>query len=113
MFATDATWRKGKDVPLKGIVDQAVESVGDLVEHVVVWRRTTAELPMRAGRDLLWEDFLRLGAGQDSSYEIMESNAPAFILATSGTTAKPKLVVHTHGPYQVHIASMARWVFGM
>ena len=113
VFATDATWRKGKDVPLKGIVDQAVESVGDLVEHVVVLRRTNAELPMRDGRDLLWEDFLGLGLGQDSGYEIMEANEPAFILATSGTTAKPKLVVHTHGPYQVHIASMARWVFGM
>jgi len=43
----------------------------------------------------------------------MESNEPAFILATSGTTAKPKLAVHTHGGYQVHIASMARWCFGL
>jgi acetyl-CoA synthetase len=113
VFATDSTWRKGKDVPLKGIVDQAVDNVGDLVERVVVLRRTAAELPFREGRDLLWEDFLRLGAGQDNGYEVMESNEPAFILATSGTTAKPKLVVHTHGPYQVHIASMARWVYGM
>jgi acetyl-CoA synthetase len=113
VFATDATWRKGKDVPLKGIVDQAADSLGDLVEHVVVLRRTVEELPMRPGRDLLWEEFLRLGVNQSSSYEIMESNDPAFILATSGTTAKPKLVVHTHGPYQVHIDSMARWVFGL
>jgi acetyl-CoA synthetase len=43
----------------------------------------------------------------------MEANEPAFILATSGTTAKPKLAVHTHGGYQVHITSMARWVFGL
>jgi acetyl-CoA synthetase len=43
----------------------------------------------------------------------MESNEPAFILATSGTTAKPKLAVHTHGGYQVHIASMGRWCFGL
>ena len=43
----------------------------------------------------------------------MEANEPAFILATSGTTAKPKLAVHTHGGYQVHIASMGRWCFGL
>ena len=40
----------------------------------------------------------------------MEANEPAFILATSGTTAKPKLAVHTHGGYQVHIVAMGRWV---
>src|SRR3990172_9517494 len=43
----------------------------------------------------------------------MEGNEPAFILATSGTTATPKLAVHTHGGYQVHIVAMARWVFGL
>ena len=43
----------------------------------------------------------------------MEANEPAFILATSGTTAKPKLAIHTHGGYQVHIVSMAQWVFGL
>ena len=43
----------------------------------------------------------------------MEANEPAFILATSGTTAKPKLAVHTHGGYQVHVASMGRWCFGL
>jgi acetyl-CoA synthetase len=43
----------------------------------------------------------------------MEANEPAFILATSGTTAKPKLAVHTHGGYQVHVTSMGDWVFGL
>ena len=47
------------------------------------------------------------------AHEVMEANAPAFILATSGTTATPKLAVHTHGGYQVHIASMGRWCFGL
>ena len=42
----------------------------------------------------------------------MEANEPAFILATSGTTAKPKLAIHTHGGYQVHIASMGRGASG-
>jgi acetyl-CoA synthetase len=43
----------------------------------------------------------------------MEANEPAFIIATSGTTARPKLAIHTHGGYQVHIASMGRWCFGL
>ena len=43
----------------------------------------------------------------------MEANEPAYILATSGTTAKPKLAVHVHGGYQVHIVAMGRWVFGL
>jgi acetyl-CoA synthetase len=113
VFAADATWRKGQDIPLMGIVSQAVESLDGLVERVVVLRRTRADLKLRPGRDLLWDEFLRLGDGQDASYAVMEANEPAFILATSGTTARPKMVVHTHGPYQVHIASMARWVFGL
>jgi acetyl-CoA synthetase len=113
LFAADVTWRKGKDVPLMGIVQQAVDGLGELVQRVVVLKRTNFDVRLRAGCDLLWEDFLKLAEGQDSGYEIMESNEPAFILATSGTTAKPKMVVHTHGPYQVHIASMARWVFGL
>ena len=44
---------------------------------------------------------------------MMESNEPAFILATSGTTAKPKLAIHTHGGYQVHVVTMGRWCFGL
>ena len=65
---------------------------------------------MQSGRDITWEDFLAGGAGQHTGHEPMEANEPAFILATSGTTAKPKLAVHTHGGYQVHIHTMGRWV---
>ena len=68
---------------------------------------------MRAGRDLTWEEFLNLGVGQSDAYEEMEANEPAFILATSGTTATPKLAVHTHGPYGVYIHAMARWCFDL
>jgi acetyl-CoA synthetase len=68
---------------------------------------------MTAGRDITWEDFLAGAEGQDTAHEVMESSDPAFILATSGTTAKPKLAVHTHGAYQVMVHSMGRWVFGL
>ena len=111
VFATDLTYRKGKDVPLKGIVDDAVAS-SPMVEKVVVLRRSRST-PMTQGRDIDWDDFLALGKGQRDDAEDMEANEPAYILATSGTTAKPKLAVHTHGGYQVYVHAMARWMFGL
>jgi acetyl-CoA synthetase len=113
VFTADVTYRKGKSVRLKEIVDEAVENAGDRVEHVVVLRRETEAVTLRKQRDLTWDEFIGRSAGQSSDYVPMEANEPAFILATSGTTAKPKLAVHTHGGYQVHIVSMGRWCFGL
>jgi acetyl-CoA synthetase len=111
----DVTYRKGKDVRLKEIVDAALqgEPGSHEVEHVVVVRRGTGTAPETAGRDVSWEDFLARGRGASDAFEPMESNEPAFILATSGTTAKPKLAVHAHGGYQVHVASMGKWCHGL
>lgn len=113
VFTADVTWRKGRDVRLKEIVDAAVADSGAPIEHVVVLRRSPADVPMQSGRDLWWEEFLALAAGQDNSHAVMEANEPAYILATSGTTAKPKLAVHTHGAYQVGIRSAANWCFAL
>ncbi len=113
VFTADVTYRKGKDTRLKEIVDEALQNAGDKVEHVVVLKRTAGETPMRPGRDLLWEQFLEHGAGESGDYVSMEANEPAFILATSGTTATPKLAIHTHGGYQVHIHSMGQWLFAL
>jgi len=112
VFTADLTYRKGNDVRLKGIVDEAVQMAGDVVERVVVLQRGDQNQPS-GEKDLSWTDFLAGGEGQDGGYVEMEANEPAFILATSGTTARPKLAVHTHGGYQVHIHSMGRWVFGL
>ena len=113
VLCADVTWRKGKAVPLKSIVDQAIADSKPPVERVVVLRRSGGDVPMTPGRDLDWDEFLALAAGQDSTPEEMESNEPAYILATSGTTAKPKLAVHTHGPYQVLVHAMGQWMFGL
>jgi acetyl-CoA synthetase len=113
VLTADASYRKGKDIRLKELVDAAIALGGETVERVVVLRRTATEPPMTPGRDVWWEDFLAAGAGGDASCAHMEANEPAYILATSGTTAKPKLVVHTHGGYQVGIITAARWCFGM
>ena len=113
VFTTDVTYRKGKDVRLKEIVDDALAGEPHDVEAVVVLNRTPAGAPMKAERDLSWADFLARAEGQSGDHVPMESNEPAFILATSGTTAKPKLAVHTHGGYPVHIASLGRWCFDL
>ena len=113
LFTTDITYRKGNDVPLKGIVDAAMEAGGDDVEHVIVLRRGADSPAAASGRELDWEDFLQRGDGHDGGHVAMESNEPAYILATSGTTAKPKLAVSVHGGYQVHVHSMGAWCFGM
>jgi len=112
VFTANVTYRKGKDVRLKQIVDGAL-AMGGVVERVIVLNRAGEPVPMNADRDLTWEQFLARSSGQPDEYVWMEANEPAFILATSGTTAKPKLAVHTHGGYQVHIARMAQWCYGL
>src|SRR5262249_32139533 len=113
------TFRKGKTVQLKEIVDEAIGSPAPSLEltaagvdRVVVLQRGRGA-PMQPERDLTWDEFLRAAEGQAGDVVRMEANEPAFILATSGTTARPKLAIHTHGGYQVHIASMGRWCFGL
>ena len=112
IFTADLTYRKGKDVPLKGLVDGAMALGCPMVEHVVVMQRGTGDLAM-GERDITWDAFLAHGAGQSGAHTPVESNEPAFILATSGTTAKPKLAVHRHGGYQVQIHSMGQTLFAL
>ena len=113
VFTADVTYRKGGEVRLKEIVDSALETAGESVEHVIVLRRGEDGALMTTARELEWTEFLERAAGQDGGHATMEANEPAYILATSGTTAKPKLVTATHGGYQVYIHSMGRWCFGM
>jgi acetyl-CoA synthetase len=122
VFTSDVTYRKGKSVRLKEIVDEALESLDSSsmesgrkapVEHVVVLQRADEAVPMRSERDMTWDAFVRGSRGQDGGHVRMESNEPAFMIATSGTTARPKLATHAHGGYQVHIVSMGRWCFGL
>ena len=113
VFTADITYRKGKEVPLKPLVDDALRSGGTEVEHVVVLQRSAAGASLHVDRDIPWDTFLAGGEGQSGDWESMEANEPAFILATSGTTAKPKLAIHTHGGYQVHVVAMGQWCFAL
>jgi acetyl-CoA synthetase len=113
VFTANVTYRKGKEFDLTSIVNEALGLVPHVVEHVIVLQRGTAPAALNAPRDMPWDAFLERGNGQSGEHEAMESNEAAFILATSGTTARPKLAIHTHGGYQVHIVNMGRWCFGL
>jgi len=113
VFTADVTYRKGKETRLKEIVDDALAGTETVVERVILLKRQSAPVSMKAERDISWDEFLAHAPGHSGEYVEMESNEPAFILATSGTTAKPKLAIHTHGGYQVHIHSMGKWLFAL
>jgi len=108
--------RRNKPILLKEMVDKALTrlSSAEQVKKVVVFPYGEDEnIPMQPGRDIFWSAFLARSEEASSDYVPLESNEPLFVLPTSGTTAKPKVVVHCHGGYQVHIYSMAKWIYDL
>jgi acetyl-CoA synthetase len=113
LLTADVAWRRGRATPLLGIVGEALSDAASPVKKVVILQRLAEAPQLQAGRDMTWQQFLDSGRGLSEDFEQMEANEPAFILPTSGTTAKPKLVVHVHGGYQVWIRSAGEWIFGL
>jgi acetyl-CoA synthetase len=112
LVTADVGYRRWKVINLKGIVDKALEA-SNQVQKVIVLRRGKEKPHMKNGRDIYWEEALEKGEGIKADVVPMESNELSFILHTSGTTARPKGTVQTHGPYQVYIYAMGKWVYGL
>ncbi|MEL6273092.1 MAG: acetate--CoA ligase, partial [Chloroflexota bacterium] len=107
----DGSWLRGKIVKLKDVVDEAVKR-SPVVQSVIVYQRTGHDINMEQGRDYWWHDLMKLPiASPYCETEVMDAEDPLFILYTSGTTGKPKGILHTHGGYQVYTSTTLSWVF--
>jgi acetyl-CoA synthetase len=109
VITTDGQYRRGAAVSLKEAVDEAISSQAS-VRHTLVVRRTGIDTPWTAGRDLWWHEIVD-SARAEHSPEAFDSEHPLFLLYTSGTTGKPKGIVHTSGGYLTQASFTHHHVF--
>ena len=111
LITADGGWRRGATVALKANSDVALVNTPS-IEHVVVVRRTGQDVHMEPGRDL-WYHELIADASADCPAEPMDSEQLLYLLYTSGTTAKPKGIMHTSGGYLTQVAFTHKYVFDL
>jgi len=109
VITQDAGYRRGSEVKLKDAVDQALPQC-PTVKNVLVYRRTGCAVRMQSGRDHWWHELMSTASGECPA-EPVDSEHPLYLLYTSGTTGKPKGILHTTGGYSVGTYITTKWVF--
>jgi acetyl-CoA synthetase len=109
IVTADGGYRRGKVLPLKANVDEALAK-SPTVKNCVVYRRIGNSVPMTAGRDITWDDLIS-DVSDDCPAAQLDSETPLFILYTSGSTGKPKGIRHTTAGYNLYAKKTFQWVF--
>ncbi len=111
IVTADGGYRRGAEIRLKDTVDKAVAET-PTVENVIVFRRTASKIDMKIGRDYWWHELMET-VSDDCPAEELDSEHPLFILYTSGTTGKPKGILHTTGGYLTGTYITTKWIFDL
>jgi len=111
VITADGGWRRGREVKLKAAVDEALEECPG-VRDVIVLKRSGSDIPMKEDRDQWWHE-LDEGVGDDCPAVPLDSEHPLYVLYTSGTTGKPKGILHTTAGYLLQVVMTTKWVFDL